>query len=372
MSKQAGRTPAVSVPGHSYGFRDILARNMSATALVLALILGGVIMAICGYNPFEAYGAIIQGAFGGKKAICQTLVQATPLIFAGLAYTVAKRANMINLGIEGQLYIGALGTSMVALLPLQLPALLWIPISLLCGMFFGGLYAGLVGFMKVRFGSNEVIATMMLNTIAVNFVEYAVNYPLKEEGKSIAQTAKFAEAIWLPKIVEKTQLTVAVLIAVAACILIKMLLDRTVIGYEIKCVGQNLKASETAGIRVGRVMIISMLISGAIAGLLGGTHVMGVDRRLIAGFSSGYGFDGIAVAALAADSPVAVIFSGIIFGALRAGCMVLNRTTGVPTEFVDVIQALIILLVAAPLLVKEILRMKRKNAGTSVKGGRRA
>ena len=372
MSGTGSKASAPGAAKQSYGVKAILAKNMSFTALILALILGGVIMSICGYNPFEAYGAIMKGAFGGKKAICQTLVQATPLIFAGLAYTVAKRANLINLGIEGQLYIGALGTSMFALLPLNLTPVLWIMLALLCGMVFGGLYAGLVGFMKVRFGSNEVIATMMLNTIAVNFVEYAVNYPLKEEGKSIAQTAKFTEAIWLPKIVDKTQLTIAIIIAAAACILIKLLLDRTVIGYEIKCVGQNLKASETAGIRIGKVMIIAMLISGAIAGLLGGTHVMGVDRRLIAGFSSGYGFDGIAVAALAADRPVAVILSGIIFGALRAGCMVLNRTTGVPTEFIDVIQALIILLVAAPLLVKEILRMNRKHTATSVKGGRTA
>lgn len=368
MSKDGGSITAQPPGGLLNGVKELLVKNMSLTALFLALILGGVIMFICGYNPLAAYGAILQGAFGGTKAVSQTLVQATPLIFAGLAYTVAARANMINLGIEGQLYIGALGTSMFALLPLHLPPLLWIPLSLLCGMVFGGLYAGLVGFMKVRFGSNEVIATMMLNTIAVNFVEYAVNYPLKEQGKSIAQTAKFAQATWLPKIVDKTQLTIAVLIAVGACILIKLLFDRTVIGYEIKCVGQSLKASETAGIRIGRVVIVSMLISGAIAGLLGGTHVIGVDRRLIAGFSSGYGFDGIAVAALAADSPVAVIFAGIIFGALRAGSMVLNRTTGVPTEFIDVIQALIILLVAAPLLVKEILRLKQRKSGRGTKG----
>lgn len=346
--------------------KNFFVKNMSVTALFLALILGGIIMFLCGYNPFEAYGAMIQGAFGGKKAICQTLVQATPLIFAGLAYTVAKRANLINLGIEGQLYAGALGTAVFALLPLKLPGILWIPLSLFMGMVFGGLYAGIAGFMKVKFGSNEVIATMMLNTIAVNFVDYAVNYPLKESGGSIAQTARFAEAAWLPKIIEKTQLTAAILIAVVACVLVKLFLDRTVMGYEIRCVGQNLKASETAGISIGKVMIVSFLISGAIAGLLGGAHVLGVDHRLIAGFSSGYGFDGIAVAALAADSPVAVILAGIIFGALRAGCMVLNRTTGVPTEFIDVIQALIILLVAAPLLVKEILRIK--NAG---KGGKK-
>lgn len=350
-----------------YGIKAILAKNMSLTALILALVLGGIIMLICGYNPFAAYGAIMEGAFGGTKAVCQTLVQATPLIFAGLAYTVAARANMINLGIEGQLYMGALGTAIFALLPLHLPPLLWLPLSLLCGMAFGGLYAGMVGFMKVRFGSNEVIATMMLNTIAVNFVDYAVNYPLKEQGKSIAQTAKLSQAAWLPKIVDKTQLTVGVLIAVGACLLIKLLLDRTVIGYEIKCVGRSLKASETAGIPIGRVMIVAMVLSGAIAGLLGGTHVAGVDRRLIAGFSSGYGFDGIAVAALAAESPIAVIFAGIIFGALRAGSMVLNRTTGVPTEFIDVIQALIILLVAAPLLVKEILRLKHKRGENRTK-----
>ncbi len=351
-----------------FNITQILEKNMSAVSLILALVLGGFIMFICGYNPVEAYASILRGAFMGKRAVCQTLVQATPLIFAGLAYTVAKRGNLINLGIEGQLYMGALGASVVALMPLGLPVAVWIPLALLAGVLLGGLYAGLVGFMKVRFGSNEVIATMMLNTIAVNFVAYMVNYPLKEQGKSMAQTAKFTEAVWIPRLLEKTQLTAAIIIAVIACILVKLLFDRTVIGYEIKCVGFNLKASETAGIRIGRIMVIAMVLSGGIAGLLGGSHVLGVDHRLIAGFSSGYGFDGIAVAALAADSPVGVILSGIIFGALRAGCMVLNRTTGIPTEFIDVIQALIILFVAAPLLVREILRMK--NAGRG-KGGKR-
>lgn len=343
--------------------KSILEKNMSIIALILALIMGGLIMLVCGYNPLEAYGSILQGAFIGKNAISQTLVQATPLIFAGLAYTVAKRANMINLGIEGQLYMGALGTTLVALLPLELPGALRIVLALGTGVVFGGIYAAIVGVMKVKFGSNEVIATMMLNTIAVNFIAYMVNYPLKEEGKSLAQTAKFAKDIWLPKVIDKTQLTIAIVIAVAACVLVKLLFDCTVIGYDIKCVGLNMKAAETAGIKTGKVIIIAMLLSGAIAGLMGGTHVLGVDHRLIGGFSSGYGFDGIAVAALAGDSPIGVIISGIIFGALRAGSMVLNRTTGIPTEFIDVIQALIILLVAAPLLVKEVLRMKNGKGG---------
>lgn len=349
-----------------FRMNKLMEKNMSAVALVLALVLGGVIMFICGYNPFEAYGSILKGAFLGKNAICQTLVQATPLIFAGLAFTVAKKGNLINLGIEGQLYMGALGTSLIALLPVNLPSVIWIPLALMGGIVFGGLYAGLVGVMKVKFGSNEVIATVMLNTIAINFVAYMVNYPLREVGKSMAQSAKFSEAVWIPKLVGKTQLTAAIIIAIVLCILIKLLFDKTVIGYEIKNVGLNMSAAETAGIKIGRVMVIAMLLSGAIAGLLGGTHVLGVDHRMIGGFSAGYGFDGIAVAALAADNPMGVILAGIVFGALRAGCMVLNRTTGIPTEFIDVIQALIILFVAAPLLVKEILRIKK---GKSSKGG---
>lgn len=342
---------------------SLMEKNMSAVALLLALVLGGVIMFVCGYNPFEAYGSILKGAFLGKKAISQTLVQATPLIFAGLAFTVAKKVNLINLGIEGQLYMGALGTSLIALMPVSIPTVIWIPLALAGGILFGGLYAGVVGLMKVKFGSNEVIATVMLNTIALNFVGYMTNYPLKEAGKSMAQSVKFSEAVWIPRLVGKTQLTAAIIIAVVLCILVKLLFDKTVIGYEIRNVGLNRAAAETAGIKIGNVMVIAMLLSGAIAGLLGGTHVLGVDHRLIGGFSAGYGFDGIAVAALAADNPMGVILAGLVFGALRAGCMVLNRTTGIPTEFIDVIQALIILLVAAPLLVKEILRIKKSKGG---------
>ncbi len=341
----------------------IIEKYMSVVALILALILGGIIIFVCGYNPFEAYASIFEGAFIGKTAICQTLIQATPLIFAGLAYVVAKRVNLINLGIEGQLYMGALGASLVALMPVSLPTPVLIVSALISAMLFGGLYAGLVGAMKVKFGSNEVIATMMLNTIAQNFISYMVNYPLKEEGKTLAQTRLFDETAWLPKLVNGTQLTIGILAAAAVCIGVKLIFDRTRLGYESRCVGLSIPASETAGIKIGKVMIIAMLISGAISGLLGGTHVLGSDHRLIADFSSGYGFDGIAVAALAGDSPIAVILSGIIFGALRAGCMVLNRTTGIPTEFIDVIQACIILLVAAPLLVKDILRIGKRRGG---------
>ena len=193
---------------------------MSVRALFLALITGGVIIVLCGYNPFEAFGAIAVGAFGSTRALTQTLIQATPLIFTGLAFTAAKKASLINLGIEGQLQAGAMMAAVVGLLPLHLPGIIWIPFALASAAIAGGLYAGLVGFLKVRFGSNEVIATIMLNTIALNVASYLVNYPLKAEG-SLAQSEKVAEAVFLPRIFPKYQLTVAVFIAIFSCFAFK-------------------------------------------------------------------------------------------------------------------------------------------------------
>lgn len=352
--------------GAKLWLRKLLRMNsllLSVVSLLLAVFISGIIMALCGYNPFEAFAAILEGAFGGQRAIMQTLTQATPLIFTGLAFTVAKKATLINLGIEGQLYMGALAAAAVGVLDFGLPMMLHLPLSLLAGIVAGGLYAGLVGVLKVKFGSNEVIATIMLNTIATCLAGYLLNGPMMATDNVVAQSAKVLPTAQLPRLVSKYQLTIAVFIAVAACMLIKYLMDKTTLGYEIRCVGLNPIASETAGINIGKIMMISMFLSGAIAGLAGASHVLGVDRRMIMGFSPGYGFDGIAVAALAADSPIGVIFAGVVFGALRAGAMVLNRTTSIPTEFTNVIQALVVVFVAAPMLVKEILRIKDHQAG---------
>ena len=324
---------------------------LSILSLLIAIVISGVIMAVCGYNPIEAFGAILAGSFGSQRAIVQTLTQATPLIFTGLAFAFAKKASLINLGAEGQLYMGALASAAVGMLDLGLP------MAVAAGMAAGGLYAGLVGVLKVKFGSNEVIATVMLNSIATYLVDYLLNGPMLAENSSVAQTERVLETAQLPRIFQQYQLTIAILLAVAACILVKLFMDRTALGYEIRAVGLNPDAAETAGISKAKVTIVALCISGCIAGLAGASHVLGVDRRLINGFSNDYGFSGISVAALAADSPVGVIFAGIVFGALRAGTMELNRTTSIPVEFVNVIQAMVVILVAAPLLVKELKRL---------------
>ena len=333
---------------------------LPAVSLMLAVLASGAVMALCGYNPFEAFGAILTGAFKSKSGLAQTFTQATPLIFTGLAFTLAKKTTLINLGVEGQLLFGAMAAAVVGTIDLGLPGVIHLPLVLLCGMLAGGIFAALVGLLKVKFGSNEVIATIMLNEIAALLCSYLVNGPLKAEG-AVSQTEKILKTAYIPKLVPKYPLTFAVFLAIAACILVKFFMERTVKGYEIRCVGMNGKAAETAGIPVGKMMVTAMLISGAIAGLAGGCHVAGVDHRFIENFSPGYGFDGIAVAALAGENPVGVIFAGIIFGALRSGAMVLNRTTSIPIDFINVIQALVVILVAAPLLVKEIISAGKRN-----------
>ena len=183
---------------------------LSILSLLIAIVISGVIMAVCGYNPIEAFGAILAGSFGSQRAIVQTLTQATPLIFTGLAFAFAKKASLINLGAEGQLYMGALASAAVGMLDLGLPMALHLPLAVAAGMAAGGLYAGLVGVLKVKFGSNEVIATVMLNSIATYLVDYLLNGPMLAENSSVAQTERVLETAQLPRIFQQYQLTIAI------------------------------------------------------------------------------------------------------------------------------------------------------------------
>lgn len=330
----------------------------SATALLLSMAISGIILAICGYNPIAAYTAIFAGSFGSLRGIAQTLTQATPLIFTGLAFTLAKKASLINLGVEGQMYMGALGSALVGTVDLGLPSALHIILAILAGMVFGGLYGAIIGILKVKFGSNEVVAGVMLNSIATYLVGYLLNDPLLAKDSAVAQTERVVESAQLPRVFSQYQVTIMIFIAIIACIIMKWFIDRTTLGYEIRCVGISPQASETAGINIGLSLFLALCASGAIAGLAGANQVLGVDRRLINEFSPGYGFNGIAVSALATENPIGVIFAGLIFGVLEAGAIEVNRSTGIPVEFVDVIQAMVVIFVAAPLLVKDLAKIK--------------
>ncbi len=327
-------------------------------SLFAAFLAGGLILAAAGYDPIEAYRALIIGAFGSTNAWANTLAKATPLIFTGLAVAVAFRGGLFNIGGEGQLLMGAMAAALTGVFFNGLPGILLAFIALLAAGIVGALWAGIAGYMKVKFGAHEVIVTIMLNYIAASLTNYLVNYPFKAEGM-VPRTETIPAGMQLTRLIPPNQLTTGIFIAVIACLAMYWMFNRTVYGYEIRAVGLNQDAARTGGINIGRRMILAMLISGFIAALAGAVEVLGVYRYFVAGISPGYGFDGIAVAVLARNHPLGVLLSALLFGALRSGSMTLDRLTDVPTDFVVMIQALVIIFVAIPWVVRRI-NLKRK------------
>jgi general nucleoside transport system permease protein len=320
-------------------------------SIALALLIGALLIAIGGNNPIKIYAKMINGIVGSRSGIYQTLLQTTPLLFSGLAVVIGMRGGLLNLGIEGQLYIGALASALVALNVTGLPAFIHIPLCMLAAMAGGAIWAFIPVIMKLKCGAHEVVTGLMLNYIAELFVEYATNYPLKEVGSSVAQTKAFPDSAILPKLFPRSQVTIAIVIAVILAIAMAWALKKTIIGYKITMVGSSLTAASAAGIDGNRIMIITMMISGMFGGLVGSMEVLGTYGRLINGFSPGYGFEGLAVAVVG-SSPIAAIFSSLLFGALRAGGMALSMGTNLSAKFITALQGIIIVLLAAPSIAR--------------------
>ena len=336
-------------------------------ALVFSLVLGAIFIWVTGYSPFETYKAIFGLSFSTIKGFALTLSQATPLMFTGIAFALAYKVKMINTGAEGQLYAGAMAAALVGAYVTNLPGIVHIPLALLVAFIAGGIIAGLVAIARVYTGASEIILTLMLNNVIILFTSYLANGPLKPEGSGVGQTERIADSARLMRLVPQTQLTIALLIVIAVAIIIQFMLDRTVFGYELKVTGNNRRAAEVAGINVSKISILTFALSGAIAGMGGAAMVLGVNYRFIEGFSSGYGFAGISIAALAAYSPFGVIPAAFLIGILRAGTITLSRTTSIPIEFVDVIQVLVIIFVAAPTMIRQILNIFKRITGKKKK-----
>ena len=318
-----------------------------AGILLLSFVVGGLVLAAAGYNPFEAYAALAKGAFGDMDAVANTLAKATPLVFTGLAVAIAFRGGLFNIGAEGQLHLGALAAALAGIYFNGLPGALHIAVAMILAGAAGAVWSSVAGFMKVRWQAHEVIVTIMLNYIAISLTDYLVNYKFKAEGM-VPRTEEIAESAQLLQLVAHSQWTIGFLFALAAAGFVFWFLKYTVSGYEIRAVGSNADAARTGGVSVGRRVVFAMAVSGVFAGFAGAVEVMGVHHYFIKGISPGYGFDGIAVAVLAKNHPLAIILSAILFGALRSGSMLLDRTTDVPGDFVIIIQALVILFVAIP------------------------
>ena len=340
-------------------------------AVIAAFIVGGIIVLLIGDNPFVTFYQLIANSFGSVNDVGETLFIATPLIFTGLAVAVAFRAGLLNIGAEGQLYVASFATAWVGIKFggtvvnvfgtdvnyswFSLPAILLVPLCILTAVVAGGIWGAIPGILKAKFGSHEVINTIMLNFIGIALVSYLTQYHYKVPGDAILETAPIGAAAHIPRISQFipgmpdfVPLSVAFLLAILMCVLVYVFLWKTKWGYELRAVGLSASAAEYGGISPNRQIIIAMTISGALAGMVAIGEVMGYRYRYYDGFSDGWGFLGIAVALLGRNHPLGIFISAIFFAILkRGGIFVDIETRYVSKDLVEVLQALVILFVAA-------------------------
>ncbi len=335
-------------------------------AVLAAFVIGGLVVLAIGDNPFTVYRLMISSAFGLFDAMGNftwdnwgyTLFNATPLIFTGLAVSLAFKCGLLNIGAEGQLVVGAFAAGWVGLTFTGLPGMVLVPFAMMAAIAAGGAWGAIPGLLKARFGSHEVINTIMLNFIAVGLVSYLTQSRYKATGDPIMQTVPIADQAHIARFStllspfginfpNRIPLNLAFLLALLACFLVWVFLWKTKWGYEIRAVGMSPLAAEYGGISVKRQIVLAMALSGALAGMVGINEVLGYRYRYYHDFSPGYGFTGIAVALLGRNHPVGIVLAAILFGALiRGGLFVDIFTDHVSKDLVQVLQGIIILFVA--------------------------
>lgn len=323
-------------------------------AVVAAFIVGGILILLVGDNPIVAYRLLLGSALSWPDGIGYTLFHATPLIFTGLAVLVGFRCGLFNIGAEGQLYIAAFATAWVGITFANLSAWLLVPMCFAAAILMGAFWGAIPGVLKARFGSHEVINTIMLNFIAIALISYFTQYHYKEPGPILQTTVigNGAHIARLGKFIhgfpERIPLNLAFILALVACLLVYLFLWRTKWGYEIRATGSNPTAAEYGGISIRKQIVLAMAVSGALAGMVGINEVMGYRYRYYDGFSDNYGFTGIAVALLGRNHPVGVIISALLFAVLQHGGIYVDGfSEHVTKDIVQVLQGIIILFVAA-------------------------
>lgn len=373
---------AERITGVGEGLRRALL--LPTLALVLALLVGAVIIMLTDVEAWQmmsddpvgalahmlegvwtAYRELFLGAFGSVRGISETLFTATPLILAGLAVAIGFQAGLFNIGANGQIFIGGLFATWIAL-HVSLPAILHLPLAILAAIVGGGIWGGLAGLLKARTGAHEVITTIMLNFIAAFFTLWALKTPaFQVEASGIPQSSPLPESAQLPTIFgDAYRVNIGLFIALGAVVAIHWLLYRSTTGFEFRAAGASPSASLYAGMSVATLITLVMFVSGALSGIAGSTMTLGLPPyRVTEGFAGTIGFDAIALALLGRSHPYGVLWSGLLFGALIAGGRTMQAAAGVSVDLVIVIQALIIIFIAAPELVRAVFRVRPGDTG---------
>ena len=329
-------------------------------AVVVAIVLGGITMLLTGVSiptVGKAYAALFSGAFGSLSALSETFTAAAPVTLAALGVALGFRAGLFNIGAEGQVIAGGMAAVVVGFSLTGLPAYIHLPLALLAGITAGAIWAAIPGWLKAATGAHEVITTIMLNLVAVQLTNYLLrNPPIQKPGRHDPVSSSVLQSAELPKLLTwldpNLRLNAGIIITILMVILVYWLLFRTTLGFEFRASGLNPSAARYAGMRSSLIIVAVMAIAGGLAGLAGANQVLGVLGRATPGFSGGVGFNAIAVALLGRSHPVGVLLAGILFGALDAGGRQMQVAAGVRIDLIAIIQSLIIVFVAAPLLMR--------------------
>lgn len=315
-------------------------------SICASFLVGGAVFALLGFDPITAFGGLLSGSLGSLGAWGETLNKAVPVALTGLSYAIAQRCGVVNLGAEGQVYIGAL-CAVLAGTELHLPQPLHILVVLAAAFVGGALFGALPALMKNRFGASELITTIMFNYVALYLTHYLIAGPIKdtEATSNYAQSRQMLESAQLPRLIPGTRLHAGLIVAVAALLFYQFFLFHTTKGYELRVIGLNRTAGECAGMNAKRNTLLSMLLAGGFAGLAGACELMGVQLRILENCFNNMGFDGVAVALLGGNASGGIALSSLLFGALKSGATKMQMKSGVPTATIYMLQGFIILFV---------------------------
>ncbi|HVN15571.1 MAG TPA: ABC transporter permease [Anaerolineales bacterium] len=364
----AKKAASDSAPLHRTGFdwgNVVLHILLPLAGVLVALLIGAIMLVILKVDPISAYGALINGAVGSVSGITQSLVKATPLLLVGLGICIAFRANVINIGGEGQIIVGAIMATWFPLTFSTWPGWLLIPVTLILGFLAGAAWGFVPGILKARLHVNEILSTIMMNSIAQQLMYLLIRGPLMDPagvaaGTFLAQSARLPQQVWLPRLIPQTLLHAGAILAVLLAIVVYFFLWRTTLGYRIRSVGLNPDASRYAGINVPFYQALSMTLAGGFAGLAGVIEVIGVQHRLLDGITSGYGFTGIVAALLGSLHPLGLIPASILFGGLLVGANEMQRTVQVPSSLISAILGLVVLFVSGSAIWSRHWESRRK------------
>ncbi|MEZ5171195.1 MAG: ABC transporter permease [Acidimicrobiia bacterium] len=340
--------------------RALASLGVSVSALVLALALSMLVIALTGNDAGEAARAMWDGAFGNRAQIAGTLSKMIPLLLVALGWIVAYRARRVNIGFEGQILAGGICATTVGLHFAGMPIVIHLPFAVMAGVAGGAIWAGIAAWLWARRGVNEIISTLLLNFIAIEIVSWLVRGPLQEPTKTFPRSGPIEESAQWPSLLDRTSLSWDFVLAIVMVFVVAFVLNRTTFGFRLRFTGANEPAARHAGIATKTVTTIALVVSGALAGLAGSSLILGGESTSMSdNFSANFGFEGIVVALLARNNPIACIPSALLFAFLRQGGGLMEARVGVPSAVVLITQGLVIIFVAGATFLLDRLKSER-------------